>query len=413
MGLEINRRTFLGGLAAAAIPARATVTTPTAPVAIAKCKTYAESLPVITKLMDQLGGLGKIVKNKTVVIKINFTGGPTTRLGYLSQARTYWTNPNHLGAMITLLDKAGARRIHIAEGADSPFVSLEEWMYKASWDVAALKNAGPRVDFVNTNIAYPGSKPYSRFKVPNGGHLFPAYDLNTVFEESDVLISMTKAKEHTTAGVTISMKNLFGMTPNCIYGSGAGGDEPLKMPKGGRQQILHGGRGQPPKSSLPELDPNSSRQDTYRIPRCIADINAARPYQLAVIDAVESMSGGEGPWSPGARPCSPGFVFAGTNGVTMDAVGMALMGFDPMAERGTVPFEDGDSALKLAEELGVGTRDLKRIEVIGVPIAEAKFDYRAVPGGVYRRGQPRQGQPGQFPGRGNQPAQPGQIPGRG
>src|ERR1017187_6426402 len=120
MGLEMNRRMFLGGLAAAAIPARATVTTPTAPVAIAKCKSYAESLPVITKLMDQLGGLGKIVKNKTVVIKINFTGGPTTRLGYLSQARTYWTNPNHLGAMITLLDKAGARRIHIAEGADSP-----------------------------------------------------------------------------------------------------------------------------------------------------------------------------------------------------------------------------------------------------------------------------------------------------
>jgi hypothetical protein len=92
------------------------------------------------------------------------------------------------------------------------------------------------------------------------------------------------------------------------------------------------------------------------------------------------------------------------------------MGFDPMAERGTVPFEDGDSALKLAEELGVGTRDLKRIEVIGVPIAEAKFDYRAVPGGIYRRGQPRQ--PGQFPGRGGQPGgnppvQPGQAPGRG
>jgi hypothetical protein len=32
--------------------------------------------------------------------------------------------------------------------------------------------------------------------------------------------------------------------------------------------------------------------------------------------------------------------------------------------------------LKLAEELGVGTRDLKRIEVIGVPIEKALFPFR-------------------------------------
>ena len=75
---------------------------------------------------------------------------------------------------------------------------------------------------------------------------------------------------------------------------------------------------------------------------------------------------------------------------------MAVMGFDPMADRGTVPFEDGDNSLRLAEELGVGTRDLKRIEVIGTPIAEARFDIRAVPGGIYRRGMPRQ--PGRGPG---------------
>ena len=292
--------------------------------------------------------------------------------------------------MIRLLDKAGARRIRVAEGTDMPFVSLEEWMYRASWDVSALKSAGAKVDFVNTNMAYPGGKPYSRFKVPNGGHLFPAYDLNTVFDECDVLVSMTKMKEHTTAGVTISMKNLFGMTPNTIYGTGSGVDEPLEFPKGGRQQILHNGGRQPPKSSLPEIDPKSPRQDTYRIPRCVADINAARPLHLAVIDGIETMAGGEGPWSTYGRPCAPGVMFAGTNGVTVDAVGMALMGFDPMAERGTYPFERCDSLLKLAEELGVGTRDLNRIEVVGTPIAQAKFDFRAVPGGAPPR-QPGQG----------------------
>jgi len=388
MGTQINRRLFLGSLAAVGIQARAAdaPAAPTAPVAVAKCKSYTESLPVIAKLMDQLGGLGRLVKNKTVVIKINFTGGPTTRLGYLPQSRTYWTNPYHVGAMITLLDKAGARRIRVAEGCDVPPGSLEEWMYQASWDVSALKNAAPKVEFFNTNIAYPGGKPYTRFKVPNGGHLFPAYDLNTVFDECDVLISMTKMKEHTTAGVTISMKNLFGMTPNTIYGGRAGVDEPEAIPHGGRQEILHSGRRQPPKSSLPEIDPKSPRQDTYRIPRCVADVANARPAHLAVMDFIDSMAGGEGPWSAQARPCSPGVIFAGTNLVTVDAVGMALMGFDPMADRGTAPFERADSTLRLAEQLGLGTRDLKRIEVIGTPIAQARFDIRAVPGGAPARG---------------------------
>jgi uncharacterized protein (DUF362 family) len=70
---------------------------------------------------------------------------------------------------------------------------------------------------------------------------------------------------------------------------------------------------------------------------------------------------------------------AGTNCVTTDAVAMAIMGFDPMAERGTAPFETCDNTLRLAEELGVGTRDLKQIEVIGTPIREAQFKFREVP----------------------------------
>ena len=202
----MNRRTFLGTLAAAGVPARAAAPeAPTAPVAVAKVKTYKESLPVMARLMDQIGGIGRLVNNKTVVIKINTTGGATTRLGYLPPSRSYWTHPQQVGAMIHLLDRAGARRIRIAEGCDVPPGSLEEWMYLASWDVNALKTAAKRVEFYNTNIAFPGSKPYSRFKVPGGGLLFPAYDLNTVYDEFDVLISMTKLKEHTTAGVTIAM----------------------------------------------------------------------------------------------------------------------------------------------------------------------------------------------------------------
>ena len=73
---------------------------------------------------------------------------------------------------------------------------------------------------------------------------------------------------------------------------------------------------------------------------------------------------------------SPGILVAGTNPVSTDAVAMALMGFDPMAERGTAPFETCDNTLRLAEELGVGTRDLSRIEVVGTAISDAAFKFR-------------------------------------
>jgi len=72
----------------------------------------------------------------------------------------------------------------------------------------------------------------------------------------------------------------------------------------------------------------------------------------------------------------PAVLIAGTNAVATDAVCTAIMGFDPMADRGTAPFEKCDSTLKLAEQLGVGTRDLSRIEIAGLPISKVRFDIR-------------------------------------
>ena len=71
-------------------------------------------------------------------------------------------------------------------------------------------------------------------------------------------------------------------------------------------------------------------------------------------------------------------LIAGTNPVSTDAVATALMGFNPMADRGTAPFETCDSTLKLAEQQGIGTRDLNRIEVRGVPIAQGRIEFRRV-----------------------------------
>jgi uncharacterized protein (DUF362 family) len=188
-------------------------------------------------------------------------------------------------------------------------------------------------------------------------------------------VSIAKLKDHDTAGITLSMKNCFGITPCTIYSSGAGVDEPSLTPRGGRD-LFHAGMRQPSKIAPAENDPKSPREGGYRVPRVVADLVAARPIHLAIIDGIDTMVGGEGPWIRGSKHVRPGVLLMGTNCVTTDAVGAAVMGYDPMAVRGTPPFERCDSTLQLAEMHGVGTRDLKRIEVVGTSIADARFDFR-------------------------------------
>jgi uncharacterized protein (DUF362 family) len=228
----------------------------------------------------------------------------------------------------------------------------------------------------NTN--FPGSSnKFIRFSVPGDGMVFKAYDMNRAYEDCDVFVSLAKLKEHSTTGMTGAMKNSFGITPNTIYGQGAGVDEPSKEAGGGRA-MLHIGDRQPSKTALPEINANSPRDPGYRVPRVTVDLVAARPIHLSIIDGIETVAGGEGPWVKGTRLVRPGLLIAGTNCVNTDAVCTALMGFDPMAERGTAPFEKCDNTLALAEQLGIGTRDLKRIEVLGLPIAKGRIEFRRV-----------------------------------
>lgn len=390
MNHEMKRRDFLAGFSAAAlgaaVPRIARAALPTAPVAVAKCRSYGpELITTLEKMFDQIGGLGRLVKNKTVAVKINMTGDTWQRLGFHPAGATHFTHPQTIGATVHLLGKAGARRIRILEGPIAWGDTLEEAMYNTGWDVNSFATAAPRVEFVNTNVPYPGKKPYTRFAVPQGGLLFPAYELNTAYEECDVFVSLTKVKEHATAGITLTMKNSFGITPCTIYGDRAAEEEPAQVPYGGRGTIIHSGSRQPTRIAPPEIDPKSPRQAGYRVPRCAADLCAARPIHLSILDGVETMAGGEGPWIRGSRYCRPEFLVVGTNCVTTDAVTAAIMGFDPMADRGKAPFETCDSILKLGEDLGLGTRDLKQIEVRGASIADVRFDFRAVPGGLPAR----------------------------
>jgi uncharacterized protein (DUF362 family) len=111
----------------------------------------------------------------------------------------------------------------------------------------------------------------------------------------------------------------------------------------------------------------------------VVDLVAARPIHLQVIDGIRTIAGGEGPWGPIAKtPVAPRVLIAGTNPVATDAIAMAVMGYDPMADRGAPPFETADSMLRLAEEAGLGTRDPNRIEVAGVSTKDARFDFAAL-----------------------------------
>jgi hypothetical protein len=175
--------------------------------------------------------------------------------------------------------------------------------------------------------------------------------------------------------VTLALKNCFGNTPASIYGDDAGRDEPNESPGKGRVDVFHMGKRPPAKSAPQELHPESSREPGYRVPRIVADLVAARPIDLAIIDGIESVAGGEGPWIQGIRIVRPGLLLAGTNGVCTDAAATAVMGYNPRAARGTAPFKTCDNTLLLAEAHGVGTTDLKRIEVRGLSIAQATHKY--------------------------------------
>jgi uncharacterized protein (DUF362 family) len=346
-------------------------------VAIAKCASYDEDVTApLATMFDQLGGLAGIVRGKTVTIKLNMTGSPGLRVDGRPPGVTHYVHPKLVGATAHLMGLAGARRIRFVESAWATSGPLEDYLLDSGWNVRQLLAAAPRVEFENTNALGKG-KAYARFQVPGGGYLFPAYDLNRAYEDTDVFVSMAKLKNHATCGVTLSMKNCFGMLPASIYGDDAGVDEPNENPTKGRSKIMHRGARQPSKSAPAELDPASSRDAGYRVPHIVADLVKSRPIDLQIVDGIESIAGGEGPWVRGVRRVQPGVLLAGLNPVSTDAVAAAVMGYDPRAPRGTAPFRTCENTLLLAERVGVGSADLRRIDVRGVPVAGARFRYEA------------------------------------
>jgi uncharacterized protein (DUF362 family) len=346
---------------------------PTAPVSIARCETYepAALLARLGTMFDQLGGLQRLVAGKTVAVKVNLTGDVRQNALGLPPGRTYHVHPNLVLAFATLLDRAGARRIRFLEGTYQN-ASMEDYLQGAGWNLRGLAALGARVEYEDTHNVGSGRR-YHEVRVPWGGSLFPSYLLNHSYVDCDVYMSLAKLKNHGTAGVTLSMKNNFGITPTSLYSHQSRNERSTSA----RVEVLHTGAERPPEGVPQELDPRSPRRPSYRVPRHTVDAVGIRPIDFAVIDGIETVSGGEGPWLT-LRAERPHLLLAGRNAVCLDAVATTVMGYDPQGQPGTGVYPEANH-LALAAERRLGTNDPRQIEVLGLTVQQARYPFRWQP----------------------------------
>ncbi len=371
LALRLGETGLFGADMAATLVAPSLSKRSDAKVAIVRCRSYGDELrPAFEKCFDLLGGIGPLVKDKTVTVKLNLTGSNFSPYLDRPPGETYMTHYATAHVLTALLFAGGAKRVRFVESTQSR-ASLAATLALAEWDVKALEGLG-KMEFENTRNLGAG-KAYTHCKVPGGGHMFSSLDLNHAYEETDVMISLAKLKNHVTAGVTLTMKNLFGITPNALYGGDAGNEDategrlPLHNPTG-FEKIKFPGM----KNGITSTDP------TWRVPRITVDVCAARPIHLAIIDGITAMNAAEGPWcaSKIVRVTTPGILIAGMNPVSTDAVGTVAMGYpDPRAVRGTKPFDICDNHILMAEQAGLGTADLAQIDLRGLPMDQARYPY--------------------------------------
>jgi len=296
----------------------------------------------VRQAVTKAGGLDKVIKpGDTVVVKVNMVMDATAGSGMV-------TDPKVARAVVRLASEAGAAQVMIAEGTaqygqgdanrdractQSAFRNAG---YDTNGDMVDDATGAPLVD-LNDSGGTDGHDPAKvrQVTVPMG-LIRQEYWLPNVVLDADVMISVPVLKNHYNAGVTLGMKNLIGLLPNDIY---------------------HGPGNIYGKHSLDHSAVNLDRH--------IVDLNLARRPDFVVVDGQRGMI--DGP--VGSQIIQPpmGLILAGRDVVALDTVGALVMGYDPRA----IPY------LQLGAQSGVGTTDVGHIQVIGVPVAEARRDFPA------------------------------------
>jgi uncharacterized protein (DUF362 family) len=338
-------------------------------VGIGRCKRYDFEIikTSLADIFDKIGGVESLVKGKTVTIKINLTNVRPSNVFTLPAIETIYTHPLVTLAACKLFHDFGAKRIHLVE-CMTRNDNTKQIFNECGYDTDLFDSMVPIMHWENTKNIGTGTRYYT-MPVGDEAYAFTAFDMNHTYYNTDVMVSLAKMKNHDICGITLSMKNMFGAIPNAIYADP--GNEYTNNAKG----AMHDGsrNTEMPNVILPTLRPGNPG---YRLPRIITDICRARPIDLAIIDGITSMSGGEGEWNGSQlHVAAPGLLVAGMNCVCTDSVGAYLMGFDPKAEGWTKPFYNGDNTFQLATDRWLGTNDLEQIEVVGLDPDEARYAF--------------------------------------
>lgn len=170
--------------------------------------------------------------------------------------------------------------------------------------------------------------PYRMVSVPGGGQMFRQYLLPESALDVDEFISVAKMKNHAFMGITLSLKNLFGLMPG--------------EPEGHTRTYFH---------------------HLVRMPYMLADLGRIFNPCLNIVDAMIGQAGRE--WGNGRDESPtqlPNTILAGDHTIATDACGAYLMGHDPLSDWLTEPFHRDRNSLLVAAEQGFGTVNLDEID---------------------------------------------------
>src|SRR5579859_3005486 len=240
-------------------------------VAILAADSYSQNLEQL--LIEGLRLFNLDVRSKRVLLKPNL-------VDYISGAEIN-THPLLVVAAAECIRRLGALEVCVGEGPghqrDTELVLME-----SGFADQLREHRIPFVDLNRNELI----KTKLRATYTGLDHLW----LPRTVVEADFVVSIPKVKAHHWAGVTLSMKNMFGVVPGSKYG----------WPK----NILHW-RG---------------------IQQSIVDICATVPVNFVIADAILAMEG-NGPLNGTPRPlCS---LVLSDDPVAADATCAKLMGFDP------------------------------------------------------------------------------------
>ncbi|MCU0244826.1 MAG: DUF362 domain-containing protein [Acidobacteria bacterium] len=175
---------------------------PTLRVALVPCPDYGPETLAAAVREGWRSSRPPEVRGKRVVLKPNMVD--------VSADRPIHTDPRLLEALVLLLGDLGAREIVLAEGTSHNRDS-EDLFRRSGYEALARRRGVRLVDLNYDDIRrVPCADPRAT--------LLKEIALPETIASAEVLVSVPKMKTHKLAGITLSMKNMFGVLPGMVYG---------------------------------------------------------------------------------------------------------------------------------------------------------------------------------------------------